>query len=163
MLTTQQIREIWDYDNNTGNLIWKIKPAKQISIGSIAGCKNTKGYVVIRYSGTLYYAHRIIWQYVHGYSPKYEIDHIDGNTGNNVINNLRDVEHTKNGQNIKRMSNNTSGITGVDYNAKRKMWRARIWSNGKNINLGWHKDKNAAMNARKLAEIQYQPLRTVLN
>ena len=51
-------------------------------------------------------------------------------------------------------SNNTSGVKGVDYHKTRKMWRARIYANGKEITK-WFKDFNDAVAWRKNAEKQY--------
>ena len=45
--------------------------------------------------------------------PELKIDHIDGNKGNNHINNLRLVTNFYNSRNSSIKSNNKSGVTGV--------------------------------------------------
>lgn len=50
-----------------------------------------KGYLSVSWSGSKYQAHRLIWSLHHGKDLQHQIDHIDGNTSNNAIDNLRDV------------------------------------------------------------------------
>lgn len=52
----------------------------------------------------------------------------------------------------KKQVNNTSGITGVYFNKKRKKWIAQIKFKGKVYNLGGYKDKLEAAKVRKEAE-----------
>jgi len=67
-----------------------------------------------------YAAHRVAWFLHHGAWPMGEIDHINGNAQDNRIANLRDVTHKENTRNMKRRSDNTSGITGISYHTKIK-------------------------------------------
>lgn len=50
------------------------------------------------------------------------------------------------------LSNNTSGITGVSWDASRKKWIAQIWFKNKHYNLGRFDKKKDAIKARKKAE-----------
>jgi len=54
--------------------------------------------------------------------------------------------------NIKPKSNNTSGIPGVTWVKNRGTWSARITFKGKTYNLGNYKDKDKAIQVRKIAE-----------
>lgn len=49
-------------------------------------------------------------------------------------------------------SNNTSGVQGVDWLAKKQRWRATICFKGKRLYLGSYKDFEDAVKARKRAE-----------
>ena len=80
----------------------------------------------------LFLVHRVIWAVVHGRFPSKFIDHIDGDVRNNEISNLRDVSNQDNTKNSKMYSHNTSGITGVSWDTKWKMWRIQ----GGGINTG---------------------------
>ncbi|MDB1728771.1 AP2 domain-containing protein [Enterococcus avium] len=51
--------------------------------------------------------------------------------------------------------NNRSGITGVSYKKRDKVWEANINFQGKRIYLGQFKNKQDAINARKAAEEKY--------
>jgi hypothetical protein len=74
MITQKRVLELLEYRD--GGLFWRVKPAKQIVIGSEAGCVNDQGYSVIRIDGVLHRTHRVVFLMHHGYLPKY-IDHAD--------------------------------------------------------------------------------------
>jgi hypothetical protein len=89
-----KLKELFNYDPETGVFTYKIKPNFRIKIGSIAGTIKTqgvnKGYCFIKIDGHLYHAARLAWMYVHGVDPgDMTIDHVDRNQSNNSINNLR--------------------------------------------------------------------------
>ena len=68
----------------------------------------------VKLDGTLYQIHRVIYCMHHGdLSTEYNIDHIDGNSLNNNITNLRAVTQAHNCRNSKKPVNNTSGVMGV--------------------------------------------------
>ena len=48
--------------------------------------------------------------------------------------------------------NNTSGVTGVDWRARKRLWRATICFKGKRYNLGGYRSYEDAVKARKRAE-----------
>jgi len=129
----EDLKNILDYDRNTGIFKWKIK-IPGYKIGDEAGTLNGK-YLNICLKGKRYAAHRLAWYYEHGSFPKNLIDHIDGNTINNRIDNLRPATHITNGQNMKKaMRNNKLGILGVcEING---FFVANIKSEGKLIRIG---------------------------
>ena len=121
----------------------------------ILGCINTGGYLIAYIFRKQYYIHRLIWLYHYGYLPK-EIDHINGIRTDNRIENLREVTTQENARNQKRSSINTSGIIGVSYFNPNKCWIAYITINYKHIHLGYFKNKEDAILARKEAEVEYK-------
>ena len=110
-----------------------------------AGCKvtNASGYkkwnVQVTYNdkkNTLLCS-RIIFLLHNGYLTKdKEIDHADGNSLNNKINNLRESTRDQNQHNAKLQKNNKSGVKGVSWNVKSKKWRVTIMVNKKRYNFG---------------------------
>lgn len=73
--------------------------------------------------------HRIIYlleNNLEDLPAEYVVDHIDGNSLNNHIDNLRLIHKSSNTRNAKMYSNNTSGITGVYFDKKGKYdyWKA---------------------------------------
>lgn len=84
------------------------------------------------------------------------IDHINTHhPEDNRKANLRIVTNSENQMNRKIGKNNTSGIKGVSWSNKSKLWRARIVINYQEINLGYFKKFDDAVNARKEAEEKY--------
>lgn len=105
----------------------------------------------VRINGKMYYVHRIIFKLCTGEEPDL-IDHINGNSLDNRLENLRSVDNTTNSRNAKRNKNNTSGITGVSWSKLLNKWEAYIWDNSIKLNLGSFSDLNEAIEVRKKAE-----------
>ena len=82
-------------------------------------------------------------------------DHIDRNPLNNRRNNLREATIQENNWNRSVFRNNTSGITGVNFETSRNKWRARICIDEKRLELGFFIDKEDAIKARLRAEKEY--------
>ena len=78
-----------------------------------------------------YRLHRLAFLYMTGELPSGDIDHIDANGLNNKWSNLRDVSRSINRRNARIPSNNTSGVTGVNWNKTLIKWEIRLC--GKNI------------------------------
>ncbi len=150
-MNKRELKEVLDYNPKTGIFKWKISPANQIEIGSIAGTKNKKGYIAIQIKGKIYGAHQLAYLFVYGYIPK-EIDHKDRIRHHNWIKNLRKAFGSKNQRNKKISKNNKTGIKGVYYVEKRNKWQVTICIKYEHIFLGIFKNFNDAVLARYLAE-----------
>ena len=84
--------------------------------------------------------------YVNGSWPIGEIDHVNGDRGDNRIANLRDVDHKTNSQNERRArAINTSGFLGVSKQGNK--WQASIRHGGKQLYLGLFAAKEEAHSA----------------
>lgn len=77
-----------------------------------------------------------------------ETDHINGNKLDNRRKNLRNVTHSQNQLHNRIPRNNTSGVKGVTWDKKNKMWQSQIKFGGKNVFLGRYKDLEMAKVAR---------------
>lgn len=64
------------------------------------------------------------------------VDHIDGDSANNQLINLRLASHSQNMRNMRVRKNNTSGFKGVSYFKECGKWIAGIRINGKRRHLG---------------------------
>ncbi|AUR98896.1 HNH nuclease [Vibrio phage 1.256.O._10N.286.45.F8] len=169
MTTQNHLKECLHYDTESGVFTWIERPDSHFSsvrvsrswrgrnVGKVAGSilkdGSGKKYISISVDGVLYLAHRLAFIYVQGeINSELEVDHIDGNGMNNSWANLRLVTSYDNAKNHRRVKTNTSGVTGVTWHKKRKVWCARIGFNGVRVNLGEFKDFNLAISARKRAE-----------
>ena len=155
MITQATLKELLNYNPETGNFIWVSSPANCIKVGDKAGSKDSYGYYKIAIQRKTYKAHRLAWIYVHGDIPNQPIDHINGDRADNRIQNLRVVTPKENQQNQKKFTNNTSGATGVHWHVQHKRWQARIFVDGKRVDLGAFDDVVSAVAARKSAERKY--------
>ena len=134
-LTVDLLKHLFDYDKETGNLIWKIKPSAKVKVGDIAGSLKPTGYIYVGINKQRYRAHRLVFLMHKGYLPK-TIDHINGDRADNRIENLRAVTANQNQHNRKMNANNTSGYKGVCWDKTLNKWRSQIRLEGKRINIG---------------------------
>ena len=157
MPSQQELQECFDYMD--GNL-YRIKTnSNSVREGSKAGSVHTDkrtGYQRVRvcFNHKKYPIHRLIWAW-HGnfLEPNQEIDHIDGNSLNNCIENLRATTHKQNCENRKGANKNSkSGVKGVSWDKVAKKWYAQIQHNRKVKYLGLYETKEDAKAARIAAE-----------
>jgi hypothetical protein len=78
----------------------------------------------------------------------YIIDHIDGDSSNNSLNNLRCITQRENVFNSKRCNHQLSPMVGVGYCKTKRLWRARIVHNGKIKHIGYYDTPQEAQAAR---------------
>jgi hypothetical protein len=154
-LTAKRLREVLNYDPKTGLFTWRTGTPGR-SEGSIAGCLNSRGYVLICVDYVHHRAQRLAWLYMTGKHPKDVIDHRDGNKSNNQWRNLRDVTNYENAQNQRRAhTRNKIGVFGVSL--ERGKYRAQIRADGVLYKLGSHATPEAAhaayMKAKKKLHI----------
>lgn len=83
------------------------------------------------------------------------IDHKNRNPLDNRLDNLRPCTVQQNSMNRSIQRNNTSGVTGVYWSNTYNKWIATIKINGKRKHLGYFKEKEDAIEARRQAEIIY--------
>ena len=119
--------ECFIYDPSSPTfLTWKVnryggkhRTSLAASAGTQAGSINkNKGrdYATVRHGRTNWFAHRIIWIIHYGeLDSECVIDHIDGNSLNNDISNLRVVKQILNNRNTSKRKDNNTGISGVHF------------------------------------------------
>lgn len=145
-----------------GDLIWKDSGVDNFKnahshksfvgrfVGKRAGTVNKYGYIRIKALNKMYLAHRLIFYKFHGYLPDI-IDHIDRNSGNNRVENLRPANISQNLANSRISIGNKSGCKGVHFNKNAQKWKAVISKNNEVRFLGYFENKEDAIKAREEA------------
>jgi hypothetical protein len=132
MLTAERLREVLNYDPQTGEFRWRIDRGRRFKAGMVAGSKTHRGYIVIRIDDALHWAHRLAWLHMTGEWPTGEMDHKDRNGINNVWSNLREASR---GQNmVNSVHRNLTGFRGV--NRKGARFQAQLKQGGRILTLG---------------------------
>lgn len=144
MLTQERLRELLHYDPATGIFRWRVRPAKRVRAGDIAGHLNPNGYITIRVDGRLYYAQQLAFLYVTGEWPAGDVDHRDGVRANNRWENLRPATRSENLRNMRLRSDNRSGLKGAHYRPSRGKWQSSIRVGNRTIRLGSFDSAEAA-------------------
>lgn len=91
----EELKQNFIYDCRTGYL-------KRTTRKNSNGSFDSKGYLIIKYKGKQFKAHRICWLLHYGYiDNNLVIDHINGNVSDNRIDNLRLVSIEENNKNTK--------------------------------------------------------------
>lgn len=151
-LTQELVRHMFDY-REEGYLVWKVCP-RLGRVGRRAGRVDPKtGYCNVKVSGKTYGLHRLIFVWHHGYNPENCVDHIDRNTSNNRVENLREITSQCNSRNCRVSRVSESGITGVVRHREGK-WLAHITINKKMFYLGTFKTIVEAARARHAKEVE---------
>ena len=156
-ITSEELKEVLDYDTSTGLFRWKLSRGS-VSSGSVAGCKGNDGYIKIRFKRKLHLAHRLAWLCVHGAHPSGEIDHINKDTSDNRIQNLRDVLKSENQQNRVTAKTKSRGGKGVFWYERQKRWVAKIRVGGSQRYLGAFTSEEDALLAYASAAKQFHSI-----
>lgn len=149
----EYLRKVLDYDPDTGVLAWKRRPREMFKAerdcnvwntrfaGKVAGNVHThpSGYksMQVALNDKDWIAHRIAFAIYHGREPKEQIDHLNRDSLDNRICNLREASDVLNQWNqIKPQKNSNSGYRGVGWHKRTQKWQARIGINGTRKHLG---------------------------
>lgn len=136
-ITFQEASCLLRYDEATGAFHWLVTRGNRHKAGKLAGTVNKGGYVKIGINRRYYMAHRLAWLFTYGEWPNGVVDHINGDTSDNRICNLRSATQAENSRNQRISKNNSSGFKGVHWHARRQKWAASIRSNWKLHHLGY--------------------------
>ena len=158
-LTADRLRKVLDYNPFTGEFRWKVTLNNRGAAGTEAGNRRPNGYRRISIDGTLYYAQRLAWLYVHGVWPIDKVDHRNQDKEDNRVANLREATDAQNRQNESQLpKHNTSGYRGVTRRDNR--WSAKIKVDGKQRRLGWFDTPEEAHAAYLAAKAELHPFWT---
>lgn len=144
------------YDSQTISSTCKItgKTTSQRA-GDPAGGVDDEGYWVVFASSKSLLADHVVWLLTHRKWPTTQLDHIDGNTLNNNINNLREVPCKV----IKLEQDGTTkcGVIGVRWEPLGKYWRAGwLEADGSYVEERYHRPMYGPDKSMRMALTAYR-------
>jgi hypothetical protein len=160
------VRECLDYDPAAGIFIWRERPPHHFPslmacrwwntrfAGKAAGGGSKTDYWRVRIGHVHFKAHRLAWLIIHGEPLPKIIDHIDGDTLNNRISNLRAATHGENRTNQRTLPLGTaSGEIGIYFRQRgnSKRFAVHIAAGGRRHWIGHFGTLDEAIAARKEA------------
>ena len=150
LVLQKRLKELLHYDPETGVFTWLRREGKSRAVsvfnsnyaGKVAGNIQTDSsghkQISIYFDKKAHKAHRLAWLYVYGKMPKGIIDHINGDSLDNRIVNLREADDFQSAWNKGKPVTNKSGYKGVSLKKKSGKWVAQISYRGKKMFLGYH-------------------------
>jgi hypothetical protein len=143
-LTAEEIRGLFDYDAETGELRWKVRHANRVRAGQIAGTRTPRGYRIVEINNKPFKAHRIAWLIFYGEWPAGIVDHKNELKDDNRISNLRVANSQESQWNRGGLSRNS--FKGIIFRGgnKNKQWRAEIRDGGRSRYLGYYHNEALA-------------------
>ena len=161
------LRQIFRYDAEQGVLYHATRPLSMFKnerywrawhtkySGKPISNNQGRGYSVVSIAGPSYPISRVVYKLHHGIEPPAVVDHVNGNTHDNRIANLRGATWAQNLMNRPRQSNNKTGYKGVYWCSHFNRFVAQICANGRVISLGKFKSAEAARDAYAAAARKY--------
>ena len=127
--TQERLKEVLDYNPETGAIVWIKRPAYNVEVGVPITCKR-QGYIRFSFQGRQLVAHRLAWLFITGEDPgDLDIDHIDGDRANNAASNLRLATRSQN-------CLNRPGAKGFHQRKRDGRFEAYVYLQGKRVHLG---------------------------
>ncbi len=145
------INEYFEYDASAGHFLRVKKTNKNQKLGAFVGSTRKDGYINVSICGRLYLEHRLVWLFFFKYLPE-EIDHINRNTSDNRITNLREATRSTNMHNTSAKKNR-SLPKGVHKHNKK--FKAVLGVSGVQVHLGVFKTPLEAETAYLKAKHEY--------
>lgn len=153
-LTAARLRELLDYDPETGVFTWLVH-VRKARPGAVAGTLMCHSRRSIRVCGRNYLEHRLAWLYMTGEWPSDQIDHINGDPSDNRWCNLREATNIQNHGNLRAHRDNKSGVKGVSWDDRRRKWAVCLMADGKKVYRARFDSKAKATAAYYLASRKY--------
>ena len=145
-LTQAKARDLFEYHED-GYLIRKISGMGRANqAGSKVGNYSAKNlgernarYITTKINGQHWCIHKLIYLWHHGCVPE-QLDHINRDTLDNRIENLRPATASQNASNRKLFSNSTSKVKGVSWHKYTKKWFVYLDIDKQRKNIGYFDD-----------------------
>ena len=158
-LTQERLKEMFDYRED-GNLIRKHSIGGNgnkagRAIGTKPKMTRNSRYSATKIEGEHWCVHKLIYLYNYGCVPD-QLDHINGDTSDNRIENLREANSSENMRNRRIFSNNKSGHKGVSWSKCHGKWYVYMNVNNARKHLGYYDDLEiAALLASEVRDLHH--------
>jgi len=129
---------------------------RSIAKDAVAGSVGDRGYVVVRYKGARYYAHRVVWEMTFGPIPPNmkvlhkSFDRTDNRPSNLRLGTSREVQFGR-----RKSTRNTSDVKGVYWHNRSRKWCAQIGLEKGAKWLGSFEKKEDAKEAYRKAALKH--------
>lgn len=143
-----RLKEALLYNPETGEIV------RSGCGGKAFASKVTRGYLAGELDGVKLRAHRVAWAMHYDQWPDGDVDHIDGDTSNNAISNLRLASNQQNQWNTKARAGSSS-FKGVSWKAADKKWQVRVTDGARTKHVGYYADEVQAARAYDEAAKRY--------
>lgn len=165
MLTLHALSHLVSYNPETGVFVWLPRARSMFDEACTwrtwnsrfafkrAGRVDAAGYVAISFGGKKVKAHRLAYFMVHGECPEL-LDHVNGQTADNRIANLRPASASQNNMNRAIGRRNKSGGKGISWHKKAGKWQVHVRAAGAVHYCGLFVDIDAARRARQAKAIE---------
>jgi hypothetical protein len=151
MLTQSEMKKVLRYYPRKGVCVWLARRGK-VAPGTRAGSRHWTGYRYVTVFGVAYPEHHLAWLYMSGVFPIAQVDHRNRIRDDNRWCNLRPATSKQNNENASLRRDNVSGTRGVSWDTTQRKWRAYIYHNKKQNDLGFFTALEDAKRARLAAE-----------
>lgn len=149
-----RMKTFFHYNPDDGEFS-RIKDNGKYKAGCKVGAVHPSNRLVINFEGKNYFAYHLAWWFTYGVCDIVQIDHINHNSMDNRISNLRLVTPQENAKNRTIYSSNKTGCPGVSFCKSRLKWVVKMRINGIYKQLGRFNDFFEAVCVRKSAEKIY--------
>jgi hypothetical protein len=160
VITRDYVLSLFWVDVTSGEMIWRNPPWNHSEkLGRLAGnaqpTRNGKVYWVVSIDGRKHKRSRLIFLVAHGRLPTPCVDHINGNSLDDRIENLREATITQNAWNHRSRTKKQDLPMGVRLIPNSGRYQARIAVNGTMYHLGAYDTPDEARAAYLAARQEY--------
>lgn len=127
------VRELFDYFPETGKLVWKTPRSNRVYKGMEAGSICGNGYLYVGIGRERYTVQHLAWLHYYEEWPAGVLDHINMNTTDNRIVNLRITDKKGNANNNRAKLQKDYGVY---YHSSTGKWRVQLYKEGKHYYYG---------------------------
>lgn len=144
MITLKRLKELLNYDPETGVFRWRLSRGGKALKGTVAGTLDKDGYTTIHIGGRRYRAGRLAFFYVNGKWPSADVDHEDTDRSNDIFVNLRPATRSQNHANRRVVRCGLKGTYQITRPSGYIGYVAQIRNQGKHTYLGVFSTEQAA-------------------